>query len=311
MKETGSEHLYVTNVDKPLVNMGVAVWGSSNGAIVDPWFLGSKNERDVQGYDGTPVNQNELMFDFSLNIGAAGTVFPRQGQYYVAVDSGSDPFTSQPFPGSYVVRSWQNDLKPPVVKILTRRVGAGHPTIVARVLDAKSGVDPLSLAINYRRVLVGAALYDPFSGLAVFPIPAGAPRVPAGRTRLELEASDFQEAKNLETISNNLLPNTAFKSVRLRGVRGPAVTWLTPPPLACVPKNAPLVVAASSNQAVRSVRFAVDGHRVAVDRRGTADLFTATWHAAKAKHGRHALTALATDSSGKRLAAVRTVRVCR
>jgi minor extracellular serine protease Vpr len=311
MNETGSEHLYVTDVEKPLVNMGVAVWGTSNGALVDPWFLGSKNEHDVQGYDGTPVNQNELMFDFSVDIGAAGTVFPRLGQYYVSVDSGSDPFTRQSLPGRYVVRSWQNDLKPPVAKILTTRVGAGHPTIVARVSDAKSGVDPLSLVIGYRNALIGAALYDPFSGLAVFPLPSNAPRVPAGRTRLQLEASDFQEAKNLETISNNLMPNTTFKSVRLHAVKGPAVTWLAPGRGACVAKNASLAVVASSNTAVRSVRFSVNGRRVAVSRRGTADLFTATWHAANAKHGRHAIVALATDASGKRFAATRSVRVCR
>jgi minor extracellular serine protease Vpr len=311
MSETGSEHLYVTSVDKPLVNMGVAVWASSNGAIVDPWFLGSKDEHDVQGYDGTPVNQNDLMFDYSLNIGAAGTVFPRLGQYYVAVDSGSDPFTNQPLPGSYVVRSWQNDLKPPAARILTTRVGAGRPTIVARILDAKSGVDPLSLAISYRRVVVGAALYDAFSGLALFPLPAAAPRIPAGRIGLQLEASDFQEAKNLETIGNNLLPNTAFKSIRLRVVRGPAVTWLTPVRASCVAKSAPLAVMASSNHPVRSVRFKVDGRRVAVDRRGVAGLFTATWHSARAKHGRHVLTAIETDAAGKRFAAPRPVRVCR
>jgi minor extracellular serine protease Vpr len=311
MNETGSEHLYVTSVDKPLINMGASVWASSNGAIVDPWFLGSKDEHDVQGYDGTPVNQNDLMFDYSLNVGAAGTAFPRLGQYYVAVDSGSDPFTSRPLPGSYTLRSWQNDLKPPVARILTTRVGAGHPTIVARILDAKSGVDPLSLAIGYRRVLVGAALYDAFSGLALFPLPAGAPRIPAGRIPLQLEASDYQETKNLETIGKNLLPNTTFKSVRLRAVRGPAVTWLAPVRGACVARNASLAVMASSNTAVRSVRFTVNGRSIGIDRSGPADLFTATWHTAQAKHGRHVLSAIATDAAGKRFAAARPVRVCR
>jgi hypothetical protein len=311
MQETGSEHLYVTDVEKPLVNLGAAVWGTSNNAIVHPWFLGSKNESDVQGYDGTPVNQNAYMFDFSVDIGAAGTAFPRLGQYYVAIDSGSDPFTQQPEPGRYVVRSWQNDLKPPSVKILTRRVGAGRPTIVARVLDAKSGVDPLSLVIGYRHVLVGAALYDPFSGLAIFPLPAAAPRVPAGKTPLQLEASDFQEAKNLETIGNNLMPNTAFKSVRMRGVNGPAVTWVGPPSGACTTKNTTLAVVASSNKKVRSVRFGVDGRRIALDRNGTLDLFTTTWHTANAKRGRHALTATATDAAGRRITARRSVRVCK
>jgi subtilisin family serine protease len=311
MQETGSEHLYVTDVEKPLVNLGAAVWATSSNALVHPWFLGSKNEFDVQGYDGTPVNQNEYMLDFSIDIGAAGTVFPRLGQYYVAVDSGSDPFTAQSEPGRYVLRSWENDLKPPAVRILTRRVGAGRPTIVARVLDAKSGVDPLSLVIGYRRVLVGAALYDPFSGLAIFPLPAAAPRVPAGKTRLQLEASDFQEAKNLETIGNNLMPNTTFKSIRLRGVQGPAVTWVSPRSGACATKNTALAVVASSNKKVRSVRFGVDGRRIAVDRNGALDLFTATWHTAGAKRGHRVLTATATDAAGKRITARHSVRVCK
>ena len=74
-----------------------------------------------------------------------------------------------------------------------------------------------------------------------------------------------KEAKNLETIGNNLMPNTAFKSVRLRGVNGPAVTWVGPRRGACAAKNAPLAVMASSTRKVRSVHFAVDGRRIAVD----------------------------------------------
>jgi Subtilase family len=311
MNESGAEKLYVTNVDRPLVNMGVAVLATTGGAQVDPWFLGSKDERDVQGYDGTPVNQNDLMFDFAIDIGAAGTVFPRQGQFYVSVDSGSDQFTHRSLPGRFVLRSWQNDLKPPAVHIITTRVGAGRPTIVARVLDAKSGVDPLSLVIGYRRVLVGAALYDPFSGLALFPLPAAAPRVPARKIRLVLSASDNQETKNVATIGNNLLPNTAFKSITLHGVAGPAVTWLTPAVGQCVRRRVGLAVAASSNKRVVSVRFGVDGRRIATVRRGAADLFTARWNASGARRGSHVLTATATDSAGKRLVASRRVRVCK
>jgi hypothetical protein len=182
---------------------------------------------------------------------------------------------------------------------------------VARILDAKSGVDPLSLVIGYRRALVGAALYDPFSGLAVFPLPQAAPRVPRGTMRLALEASDFQEAKNVETISNAVMPNTVFTSVKLHAENRPAVTWLSPRRGACVPRSATLAVAASSNTTVRAVRFAVDGHRIATARNGTADLFTATWQTAKRRRGRHVLTATATDAHGKRSAASRSVRICR
>jgi hypothetical protein len=135
--------------------------------------------------------------------------------------------------------------------------------------------------------------------------------MPVGRTPLQLEASDFQEAKNLETVGDALLPNTAFKSVRLRVVGGPAVTWLNPVRGTCVAKSAALAVMASSNRVVRSVRFAVDGRRVAIDRQGTVGLFTGRWQNARAKRGRHVLTATATDAAGRRFAAERPVRVCR
>jgi hypothetical protein len=313
MDESGAEKLFETTVQKPLVNIGASVFAATNGSLVDPWFLGSKDENDVQGYDGTPVNQNELMFDFALDTGAAGSAFPRQQQFYVSVDSGADPFTRTPLPGRYIVRFWENDLKPPTIKLLTTRVTEGRPTIVARVLDDKSGVDPLSLVIGYRRVLVGAALYDPFSGLAVFPLPRAASRIPRGTTRAIIEASDFQEGKNVATISTNLLPNTRFKTVRLHAVAGPAVSWLTPQENQCVSQHtsAGLAVEATSTAAVVAVRFSVDRKQVAEDRRGSAGLFSIPWHVGGTKVGRHLLSALATDKHGKRLSATRAIRVCK
>jgi len=310
MDESGSEHLYSWLVKRPLVNIGVSVMEESAGALVDPWFLGSKDENDVQGYAGTPVNQNELMFDYLADIGAAGSSFPRQQQFYVAVDSGSDPFTHQGFPGSYVLRFWQNDLKPPSARVLTKRVAAGRPTIVARALDTQSGVDPLSLSIGYRGVIVGAAAYDPVTGLAVFPLPADAARIPVGKTKAFFEVSDFQESKNLNTIGNNPMPNTRVESVTFRAVAGPVVTWLEPVSGRCVATTASLAVAASSTSAVRSVRFSVDGRRVAVDRKGVVGLFTTTWHVGSTSHGRHVLKALATDARGRHVSATRSIRVC-
>ncbi len=310
MDESGAEKLYVTSANKPLVNLGVAVVTATQNAIVDPWYLGSQDEDDVQGAGGTPVNVNAYMADFAVDIGAAGTTFPRQQRFYVAVDSGSDPFSGQPFPGQYVLRSWQNDLKPPRVALLTTRVGAGRPTIVARVTDSQSGVDPLSLVISYRAVQVGASLYDPFSGLALFPLPASARAIPPGRTKAIVSASDFQETKNVNTISNEIMPNTTFAPVTITGVRGPAVTWLTPARASCVTRNADLVVAASSDRRVRLVRFLVDGKQVDRDRTGPADVFDGVWRSTKARPGRHVLTAIAADAAGRHAAADRSVRVC-
>jgi subtilisin family serine protease len=311
MDESGAEKLYVTSVSKPIVNLGVSVMSSTAGSLIDPWFLGSPDERDVQGGGGTPVNVNDYMFDFQADVGAAGSTFPRQQSFYVAVDSRSDPFTGRPLPGRYLLRSWQNDLKPPVIRLLTRRVATGRPTIVARALDAKSGVDPLSLVIGYRGVMVAAAAYDPFSGLAVFTLPAQARTIPVGRTRAVISASDFQETKNVNTISDEIMPNTAFTPVTIVGVRGPAVTWLQPSAAACVAKTEPLAVAASSDRRVASVRFLADGKQIARDRVGPRGIYDGTWRSHNAGMGPHVLTAIATDAVGKRAAATRIVRVCK
>jgi hypothetical protein len=311
MNETGTETLYVTSIDRPVANLGVAVEAASAGSLIDPWFLGSPNERDVQGYAGTPVNVNELMYDFGVDIGSAGASFPKVQRFYVSVDSGSDPFTHARFPGSYVLRSWVNDVRPPTLRLLTQRVAAGRPTIVARAVDSGAGVDPLSLVIAYRGVLVGAALYDPLSGIAVFPLPSQAAAIKNGRTRAVLSASDFQESKNVNTVGNNVLPNTAFRTVRITAVSGPALTWVTPAANACVGKTAGFVVAASSTKRITSVRFFVEGKRVAVDRSGGSGLFSATWSTRRAAAGGHDLRAVATDSGGRTAAATRHIRVCR
>jgi len=311
MEETGAETLYVTSIDKPVANLGVAVESATAGSLVHPWFLGSPNEWDVQGYAGTPTNVNDLMFDAHVDIGAAGAGFPKVQRFYVSVDSGADAFTHRPLPGGYILRSWVNDVRPPKVTLLTKRVSSGRPTIVARVTDAGAGVDPLSLVIAYRGVLVGAALYDPVSGIAIFPLPQAAAAIPNGRTRAVVSASDYQETKNVNSVGDDILPNTAFKAVAITGVAGPALTWVAPAANVCLGKTAGLVVVANSSKSIRSVRFFVDDKQIDVDRKGTSDVFSGSWTTRLAEPGTHVLKALATDAAGRTLSATRSVRVCR
>jgi hypothetical protein len=190
-------------------------------------------------------------------------------------------------------------------------VTAGHPTIVARVTDKGAGVDPLSLVIGYRGVLVGAVVYDPLSGIALFPLPSAAAKIPKGRTRVVVSASDFQESKNVDSVGDEIMPNTSFRRVRITGVSGPALTWVAPAENQCVGKTAGLIVVATSSKRLRSVRFFADGKQVAVDRKGTADLYNGSWKRGSASKGKHLLRAVALDASGRTLAATRHVRVCR
>ena len=317
MNQDGGEDLYTTLIDEPVVNFGAAVWANSQGAFADPWLLGSPDENDVQGQSATPINVNNYTFGYRADVGAAGLVFPRPKRYWFSVDAGRDMFTNRSFAGRYVLHSWVNDVFPPLVRIVTARVTAGRPLVIARVIDAPargadSGIDPLSLTLAYRRALVGAAAYDPVSGFVVFGLPRAAPAIPVGRLNATIIASDFQEAKNLSTPGGEILPNTTFQPVRLRGVAGPTATWLNPQRNQCVDRRRQqLVAVADSNARLRSVTFYADGRQVA-RRRGTQSrLYTASWATSRAERGRHTLAVVVRDVRGRQARVTRSVRVCR
>jgi hypothetical protein len=311
VNEDGAEKVYRIQLSDPSLNVGAAIIDSSPGSLVHPWMLGSLDENDVQGYAGTPVNVNNLTIDYPLDIGAAAAVFPRTKSYYVAVDSGRDPFTGRSLGGSYVLRAWVNDLQPPLLGLMTQRVAAGRPTLALRVVDFGSGVDPYSLVIGYGRVLVAAAAYDASTGIALFPLPRTAPVLKAGKRRLDASAGDFQEAKNVDSVGDDLMPNTAFASGQLTVVNRPTVTWLVPDTNDCAARRTSMVALAGSTAAVRSVRFLDGRKQVALVRRGASGLYGATWTRGNAKKGRHILRAVVTDARGRTATAERIVRVCR
>jgi minor extracellular serine protease Vpr len=310
MREDGAERLFEVRLRKRVMNFGVSVVTSSRGAQIDPFVLGAKDENSVQGYVGTPTNINGLMLGYRLPVGAAGAQFALPGRYYVSVDSGRDDFTGRRLAGTWRLRSWRNDLRRPTVRLLTKRVSAGRPTLALQALDRGAGVDPFSLLLSYRRVLIGAALYDPSNGIAVFPLPTAAPRLRAGRLQATFSVSDYQEAKNANTYGGDVLPNTRVIRSRLRVVRGATVTWLTPLARRCAARRVQLVVLASATKRIRAVRFFDGKRRLRVDRRGVAGLYSVTWRTRGAKRGLHRLRAVV-QASGQRAQATRVVRVCR
>jgi hypothetical protein len=317
VQEDGAERVYVTQIGEPVINFGVSVINSTEGSFVDPWLLGSLDENDVEGYAGTPTNVNSFTLGYGVNVGAAGAVFPRPKRFYVAVDALRDSSTGRLLAGRYVLRSWVDDVLPPSVQLLTRRVAAGRPTLVARVLDfslvprASSGIDPTSILLSYRNVVLGVSIYDPESGLAVFVPPRNAPRFPLGRTRATLIGADFEEAKNVSTPGGSVLPNTSFARVRIRAVRGAAVTWLSPEARSCVGRRARLVVAASATKRIRQIRFYDRRRLIAVSQRRVAGVYSADWRRGRARRGRHVLRAVVVAGGGTRAASGRIVRVCR
>jgi minor extracellular serine protease Vpr len=309
MHEDGVENVYAMSVDRPVVNVGVSIVDESDGARIDPFFLGAKDENSVQGFAGTPVDVNTLTYDYLVPVSAAGASFPRTGLYYVAVDAGRSQFTNRSLSGSYVLRSWVNDVTPPSLRMLTTRVAAGRPTLVFRTLDSQSGVDPASLTIGYGGTLVAVGSYDWRTGIAVFPLPDSVPKLVAGTTvRTKMISSDFQEAKNVDTLGPNVMPNTRTETVAMQVIGGVAVDWLTPATGACVAKPVRLLVAASSRKTIRAVRFSIDGHQFALDRSGEQGIWAAMLP--KLSNGRHTLTAAAVDSKRRHGIAREVVRVC-
>jgi hypothetical protein len=307
MDELGSETLYETTLPGKLVNAGVSLVESSTGARIDPWYLGRKDESTVQGYAGTPVDVNELTYDSSEDVGAAGVAFPAAGTYDVAVDSGRDEFSGRSQAGRYVLRSWTNDVTPPSLQLLTSRVTAGRPTIVLRSLDTKSGVDPESLTIGYGGRLIAVGSYDPRTGLAVFPLPSSVAALRAGTTALRMMSSDFQETKNVDTGGNKLMPNTRTASAQLHVVAGISASWLLPAAGACTARSTRVEVAAGSPAGIARVVFMVDGKRRATRSSGNESLWSAT---VPLTRGRHVLVATAVDRKHRTASVRRIVRTC-
>ena len=307
--EDGAERVFTVRVASHVANAGAAVVAAEPNTLVEPWFLGSLNEDDVQGYPGTPVNVNGLTFEYQFDNGAAAVDFPHEGRYFVAVDSRADPYTNQPLRGRYVLHAWQDDVTPPRFKFLTKVVGPGRPLLAGIVSDRGAGVDPLSLVIGYKQTLLLAALYDPATGLVLWALD-DAPKLGLGKTPMIAIASDYQESKNIDQ-AGDLLPNSAFRSFNVRAVARPNLTWLLPQRRACVGRVEPLVVNAGSARRVRSVRFFDGKHRIATVKRGLQSLYDTRWRTRKAQRGRHVLRAVVTDRRGKTASARRVVRVCR
>jgi hypothetical protein len=307
MAEDAAERVYGITIVRKAANAGVSVVSQTRGARADPFFLGAKDENDVLGFPGTPVNVNSLQNDYRVPNSAAGATFPVPGRYFVAVDAARDPFTGRSLAGRYVLRSWVNDVTPPTLVLLTTRVAAGRPALVVRTRDAQSGVDPSSLTISYAGTLVGASDYDAETGVAVFSLPGSAPSLKRGIVHVKLASADFQESKNIDTVGSNLLPNTRTARVRVRVVDGPAVSWVSPG--ACVASRQRLLVAASSTVRVTRVRLSIDGGRAGTAVKGTGGLWSAG--AGRLRPGRHRLEAVAVDAKGRRASARRIVPSCR
>jgi hypothetical protein len=321
VNDDGKEKVYSIDVPQGAVNAGAVITSPAlrvgapveellgSGARPHPWFLGSLDENDALGYAGMPSNANNLMPDFIFNVAAAGVALPPPGRYYVVVDSGRDPFTGQSRGGRYVLHSWINDVKPPRVKLLTTRLSAGRPTIVAKITDDKAGVDPLSMLLLVRDLQIGATSWDPKTGIAVFPIPRESSPIQEGQMFARIVASDFQEAKNITDSGNgNPMPNTQFQGIRVPVLEGPTINWVLPGKGTCVRKSTKLLVEAASTKLISSVGFYDGSRQIGRVRKNVAGLYSLSWRSRR--KGAHTLTAVVSDTGGREARTSISVRAC-
>jgi minor extracellular serine protease Vpr len=327
VNDDGREKIYSLDVQRQAVNAGVVVTRPaprldasitallSSNQPIHPWFLGSLDENDVLGYAGIPVNVNGQLPDFLYSVGTAGGVFLPPGRYYVSVDSGRDLFNGRSLAGPYTLRSWVNDVRPPTVRIITRRLSSGRPTVVAKITDAKSGVDPHSLQLFFgpstRQTTVGATLWDPETGIAAFSVPREALPLEPGTQFMQVVGSDYQESKNINTDSGSPLPNTRFAGLRAEAVNRPTITWVTPEKGRCLAARQKLVVVANDNVQISSVGFFDGNRQIGRVRRNVAGLYELTWRTRGKRRGAHTLRAVVSDVRGREAEASQTVRLCR
>jgi hypothetical protein len=199
------------------------------------------------------------------------------------------------------------------VKLLTKAISSGRPTLAVKVTDAKSGVDPFALQLFFgppKRVQqVGATTWDSKTGIATFSVPREAPALEAGTQFMRVVAADYQEAKNIDTEGPNPMPNTKFLGIRIQARARPVVSWITPDaPGRCAAKKQRLQVIANDNVPISSVGFFDGSRQIARTRRGQNGMYSITWTGRR--KGTHKLTATASDVRGRESSASTTIRVC-
>ena len=308
MNESGAERVYVTRLTRPLVNAGVAVVSSTPGAQIDPWWLGSLDENDVQGYAGTPVNVNDLMPDVHDDVHAAGVVFPRPGQYFVSVDSGTRPAdrpeAARPVRAPVVGRRHDAADRAPADDAGPRGPAADRRARHRPAVGRRPGLARARLS---RRPARRRRIRAPRPGSRSSASSEEAPPLDTGRTGGALSASDLQETKNVSTLGPERHAEHAHAARRDRRGRraGGDVGRARGRARACAAASRLLAVGGST-AGVRSVRFVAGGTRA--PRRAAAAAACTARRGRAAARGRHVLRVEVVDTRGRKAVATRVVR---
>jgi hypothetical protein len=163
---------------------------------------------------------------------------------------------------------------------------------VAQTTDRQSGVDPGSLAISARGLLLPPESFDRGSGIVLFPL---GQRL-FGKARVTVTVSDYQETKNVDTFGPSTLPNTRRVRTTVRAASGPLVQWLLPAG-GCVGRTAQLLLTATKRPTVLA-----GARRIAV-RELRPGLWRGWWHPARG--GKQLLRASIPGAAAERVVCAR------
>ena len=141
----------------------------------------------LAGYTGLPLDLNPYRKSYGNPVPIAGVDVPAAGPYDIVFDTRSAAQA-----GPFTFRYWVNDVTPPKL-----RVAGEQRAIVISATDAGSGVDPGTFTITVDGHTVAT------HGRTVVTVKAK-----KGRHKVVAQASDYQEAKNMENVPP-ILPNTA------------------------------------------------------------------------------------------------------
>jgi hypothetical protein len=197
----GPEQVFRVTLTKPATNFGVVITRRGTGVRVEPRVVVAGDENRLTGYTALPVNLNPYLEQFGDPVLAAGAVRALPGAYDVVFDSPTAAGA-----GSFAFRYWLDDTTPPSLRLLQPRISRGA-RVAVRVSDAGSGVDPATL----KATVDGRG--------ASFSVRDGVIRIPTsslkrGAHRLRVQASDYQESRNMESVPP-ILPNTRVLNARI------------------------------------------------------------------------------------------------
>jgi subtilisin family serine protease len=190
----GPEQVFRVRMARRVANFGVAVLSHAPGTSIQPRIVAAGDENRLVGFTALPLDLNPYLAAFGAADPSSAAVLPAPGTYDIVFDT-----PSRSRAGRFTFRFWIGDTTPPSVRL----VSSSRAGLTLAVADRGSGFDPLSLVARVDGRAVRSSGYDRRTGRLRLTLPALDP----GKHTLALQASDFQESKNMEDVPR-ILPNT-------------------------------------------------------------------------------------------------------